>query len=264
MSLSKRIILILSLCVFVGCGIYIGKYYYDCHKASEKISKIQHLADSVGSASGSGNQNSNQGNSEERDQYAQNGMILGYYKAYQQNNDMVGWIRLPGTKINYPVMQQKDNNDYYLHRDFEGKYQYSGLPFMDYQCDLNMPGGNLIIYAHNMRDGSMFASIIDYKDKNFFESNPIIYFDTNYKRGKYKVFAAFSTKVGSSDEFEYHKHTQLGTTQEYDAYVQEVKRRSFYDTGITPVFGDQLLTLSTCSYGRSNERTVVVAKRVSN
>ena len=76
MSLSKRIILILSLCVVVGCGIYIGKYYYDCHKASEKISKIQHLADSVGSASGSGNQNSNQGNSEERDQYAQNGMIL--------------------------------------------------------------------------------------------------------------------------------------------------------------------------------------------
>ncbi len=275
MSAPKRIILILSLCIVVGCGAYLGKYFYDSYRAAQDISELQHLVE-AGNSGGSAGEEELQGGNEaaqdnagneqaaaEAEQYAPNGMLQGYYDAYQKNNDMVGWLKISGTKINYPVMHRPGDNEYYLHRNFEKEYQYSGLPFLDGDCDISLPSDNLIIYAHNMRDGSMFAHLLDYEDEDFFRENPTISFDTNYKRGTYAIFAVFSTKVGSSNEFEYYSKTMFDDKADFDAYVKQALDRSYYETYVDVIYGDKLITLSTCSYHRSNERTVVMAKKIS-
>lgn len=265
MSTPKRIVLILSLCILVACCAYLGKYFYDSYRAAQDISELQHLVES-GNAYDSGSEVTDTGNEEvsaETDQYAPNGMLQGYYDAYQKNNDMVGWLKISETKINYPVMHKSGDNEYYLHRNFEKEYQYSGLPFLDGDCDIDLPSDNLIIYAHNMRDGSMFADLLDYEDKDFFTGHSTVVFDTNYKRGTYAIFAVFSTKVGSSDEFRYYEKTMFENKNDFESYINEAISNSFYNTGVKPVYGDQILTLSTCSYNRSNERTVVMAKKIS-
>ena len=268
MSLSKRIILILSLCIFVGCGVYLGKYLYESHQAQKSLSALQDIVESGNaktdkkSALTDAQEPQNEEAKEVQEKYAPNGMLQGYYDAYQKNHDMVGWIKISGTKINYPVMYRHDSNEYYLHRNFDKEYQYSGLPFLDSQCDLALPSDNLIIYAHNMKDGSMFASLLDYEEKSFFKEHQIIDFDTNYRRGKYQIFAVFSTKVGSNQEFKYYEKTEFENYEDFEAYINRATKLSFYDTGISVSFGEQILTLSTCSYHRSDERTVVMAKKI--
>ena len=259
MSKSRRIILILSLCIFLGCAIYIGFYFYNSYTTHTKISHLQRIVDTDDNYDEEVTTEEIEENKPE--EYAPNGMIKGYYDAYALNNDMVGWIRLPNTKINYPVMQQ-DNNEFYLHRNFEKEYQYSGLPFLDYQCDIKLPSDNLIIYAHNMRDGSMFAKLLSYEKKDYYRNNQIVYFDTNYKRGKYQIFAVFRTKVGADDEFVYNEDTHFTDELTFREYIKKVQDNSLYDTGVDVNFGDKLLTLSTCSYNRSNERVVVMAKKI--
>ena len=260
MSKSRRIILILSLCIFLGCVVYIGFYIYNSYTTQTKISHLQRIVDNDDNIL-EDIEVIEEPEEDKPEEYASNGMIKGYYDAYVLNNDMVGWIRLPNTKINYPVMQQ-DNNEFYLHRNFEKEYQYSGLPFLDYQCDIKLPSDNLIIYAHNMRDGSMFAKLLSYEKKDYYKNNQIVYFDTNYQRGKYHIFAVFRTKVGSDDEFRYNENIHFTDELVFREYIEQVKENSLYDTDVEVNFGDKLLTLSTCSYNRSNERVVVMAKKI--
>ena len=90
-----------------------------------------------------------EGEKKKNKNFAPNGMLMQYYDLYQQNNDMVGWIKIDGTDINYPVMYKNDSNDYYMYRNFEGKDQNSGVPFMDMECNLAERSDNFIIYAIN-------------------------------------------------------------------------------------------------------------------
>ena len=262
----KRIVLILSLCVLAACAVYLGKYFYESCRAANDIEEIRELVDEGGGGDAPKEEAQPEPEAEpeepQQERYAENGMLLGYYNAYRKNSDMAGWVSIPGTKIDYPVMHKAGDNEFYLHRNFDKEYQYSGLPFIDGDCDLSLPSDNIIIYAHNMRDGSMFAHLLDYEDRDFFEAHPKVKFDTNYKRGEYAVFAVFSTKVGAPDEFKYYSKTMFKDKNDFEEYVKEAKERSFYDTGVDVSYGDALLTLSTCSYSRSNERTVVMAKKL--
>ncbi len=262
MNKKRRIILILSLSIFIGCVGYLAKYFYDSRKAKNDISALRNVVESgFEKDGGEKNDAQTEENNEPEEKYAPNGMIQGYYNAYEKNNDMVGWVKIEGTDIDYPVMQNEDN-EYYLHRNFEKKYQYSGLPFLDYQCDIKKPSDNLIIYAHNMKDGSMFAGLLGYEDKKFYDSHSVIDFDTNYERGKYKIFAVFETKTNSENEFKYHEWTEFESKEKFVEFMSTVKSGMLYKTGESVSYGDKILTLSTCSYNRSNERMVVMAKRI--
>ena len=252
------VVQLLFLCVFLACAGYIAKYFYDSHKAQSDIAELQQIVDETGDGE-SADDGTDSG--EKPVARASNGMLQKYYELYQQNEDIVGWVSVPGTDIDYPVMYKADNNDYYLHRNFKKEYQYSGLPFLDYQCNLAEPSANLIIYAHNMKDGTMFAPLTEYENKSYYDSHKTIKFDTMYEEAEYEIFGAFSTTVGADDEFRYHEFVNAYTEDEFYGYVNKVKELSYYDTGISAIFGDQLLTLSTCSYGTSNERFVIVAKR---
>lgn len=92
-----------------------------------------------------------------------------YQELYMQNNDMVGWIKVEDTKINYPVMQSKDNPNFYLRHGFDKGYTVYGCPYVQENCDVDAPSDNLVIYGHHMNDNSMFAGLMKYADKSFWE-----------------------------------------------------------------------------------------------
>lgn len=261
--MKKKLIAVqlLFLVIFLACAGYLGKYFYDSVRAKSDFAELRREIETAQSNSNVG-EKENTENTEKPPERAENGMLKKYYSLSQQNGDMVGWISIPGTSVDYPVMYQNDNNDYYLHRNFKKEYRYSGLPFLDYQCSLGEPSANLIIYAHNMKDGSMFAPLTDYDDKRFYESHKIIRFDTLYDENLYEVAGVFRTTMGAADEFKYYEFVNAHTDEEFYSFIDKVKKISLYDTGVNPIFGDNLLTLSTCSYGTSDERFVVVARKI--
>jgi sortase B len=254
---NKRLIIeILSLLIFLGCAAYIGMYYYNSHTAQNDISQLREKVEEQTKAD---TVQSQDGQEKEIITYMDNGMMSKYYPLYEQNNDMVGWLKVDGTDIDYPVMYTNTGNDFYMHHNFEKEKQYSGLPFLDYECDM-VRSTNLIIYGHNMKDGTMFSALLKYDDKAFFEQYGDIQFDTLYEQGKYRVIGAFYAKHDS--DFRYYEFTNAADEEEFEEYIENVKDNSLYDTGESVRYGDKLLTLSTCSYNTNDERFVVVAKRV--
>lgn len=184
----------------------------------------------------------------------------GLLALHDENPDCIYWITIPDTPIDYPVMYRPQDKDYYLHRDFYGDYLSSGTLYLEEDCDPRI-GDNLIIYGHHMNSGSMFAALDQYKSRDFYEAHPLITLQTLHGEETYRVMAAFATPVYTGHDFAYYGFTVTGDPTEYEAYVEACLSRSFYDTGITAVYGQRLLTLSTCEYSQKNGRMVVVAVR---
>lgn len=182
-----------------------------------------------------------------------------YQSLKDENPDFYGWISIEGTTIDYPVMYTPEDPAYYLRRAFDGTDSHSGVPFLDGGC---FPGcGNELIYGHNLNTGGMFSDLLDYDDADFWRDHPVIQFDTLESQGTYEVLAAFYTEVsGTPEAFPYYQYTDLRDEATFDAYVEGVTQSSLYNTGITPQYGDALLTLSTCSYHATDGRFVVVAR----
>lgn len=184
-----------------------------------------------------------------------------FAQLYTMNNDLVGWIRIPDTRIDYPIMQTPDRTDYYLRRNFEKKKATHGCIYAKEECDL-ATSDNVTIYGHYMRNGSMFAALGNYTTQAFWEEHKIILLDTLTQRRRYEIFAVFLTTASVGKGFSYHTFIQANSAQDYDAFVSRCKELSLYDTGITPQYGEKLITLSTCEKNISNGRLVVVARLV--
>ncbi len=189
-------------------------------------------------------------------------MIPGYGAVYDLNPDVVGWIRIDGTRVNYPVMHTPNSPDYYLKKDFDREYSEWGSIYMREECDIWEPSDNITLYGHCMRDGSMFADLHEYLEKDFWEGHQLIYFDTLYDYHVYEIFAVFKTSADLGEGFRYHMFVDAESEKEFNDFVSECKKLSFYDTGITPTYGDKLISLSTCEYTLDNGRLVVVARRI--
>ena len=184
-----------------------------------------------------------------------------YQEAYARNQEMVGWLRIDGTNVDYPVMHTPDDPEKYLHVDFDQKNSYPGTPFIDAQC--SMDSQNLLIYGHNMPNGTMFRSLFKYEQSNFWREHPVIVFDTLYEQQEYEVLAAFYDRVYYKTEnvFKFYQFIDPETEEEFQAGIAKFKEKSLYDTGVTAEYGDQLITLVTCAYQTNNGRFVVVARK---
>lgn len=191
-------------------------------------------------------------------------MLREYVAVYEQNSDFYGWLRIDGTQVNYPVMFTPDDPEYYLHRAFDKSESHSGTPFLDSYCFEGC--GNLLIYGHHMNNGTMFGSLPKYAEKSFWEEHKTIYFDTLYERGEYEIVAAFYGKALNEGEsgFRYYLYTDLTSSEIFDEYISQVYDAALYDTGIKAEFGDELITLSTCSYHTDNGRFIVVARKIKD
>ena len=185
-----------------------------------------------------------------------------YAALFAQNNDFIGWIKIDGTNVNYPVMQTPNKPDFYLKRSFDKSYSDYGVPYIDEACMTGI-SNNLVIYGHHMNDGSMFADLCKYTDADFCKEHPTIAFDKERQR------AFLRNKVGDIDAFKFNTNRETFKYNEYTLmdeaqfaeFMENVHARQLYDTGVTAEYGDQLLTLSTCEYTYPNGRFVVVAKK---
>lgn len=190
--------------------------------------------------------------------------ILAQYKAlYQMNNDLAGWVTIPETKVNYPVMFTEGDNDYYLSHDFDGNPDKNGLLVMDKRCYRDGTGSHVLIHGHNMKTGFMFGQLKKYKDRAFYEAHPRIYFDTLYEERVYEIIAVCITSVaaGADEDFKYYDFIRIDDEEAFAAYVQGAREESLYDTGREAYYGDELLTLSTCDYTKAEGRLVIIARR---
>lgn len=180
----------------------------------------------------------------------------------EQNDDFVCWISIDGTKIDYPVMQgSPDSPDFYLHHDFNKEDSESGLPYLNFDCNLSSTA--ILVYGHNMKNGSMFAGLLKFADEKYCQEHNVIRLETPQDTREFRIVSAFYDRVYYQDEDVFKYYNYVGNLDEtaYPDFVKNVKEKSLYDTGITPSFGDQLLILSTCAYHVSNGRFVVVAVR---
>ncbi len=187
-----------------------------------------------------------------------------YQELYAQNPDLVGWLRLEGTDIDYPVVQVPEDNSYYLRRGFDRLYASGGTLFLDGRCRIGQDAtANWLIYGHNMEDGSMFGTLTRYADEEFYRAHPTFTFDTLTRVGTWQVVAVVETTLGA-DELPYYSFFDAGSRGEWQRRVDAILDLALYDTGVVPKYGDQLLTLSTCGSPRADtpERFAVLAVRI--
>ena len=196
---------------------------------------------------------------------------------HEKNPDVIGWLKVDGMVIDYPVMQRMDNEDYYLDRDFDGNPSTAGSLIMDTDSvvgdgtkandynDGTKPSTNLIIHGHNMRNGSMFGDLDKYRKQDFEKQHSIIKFKSLYEEREYEIVSVFLSQVylaKQTDVFKYYKFFEAENKDQFDYFYNNIKKLQMYDTGVTAEYGDEFITLSVCAYHVENGRLVVVGKRI--
>lgn len=190
------------------------------------------------------------------------GMNLKYAYLYAVNTDLVGWIKIDGTNLDVQVVQAKDNEKY-LKTDFYGKKSRYGCPYLDFRNDAKYLNDNNVIYGHHMSDGLIFSNLDKYKTIDGYKESPIIRYDTIYQTYYFKIFAAFITNGLPEDDNDYlfnYTVTEFSSDDKFVSFVEEIQKRSLFNTDVNVLPDDKLLTLSTCSYEFPKARLVVVAR----
>lgn len=157
------------------------------------------------------------------------------------NSDIVGWICIEGTNINYPVVQGADNN-HYLKRLFDGTYNSSGCIFLDYRCTPDFTDQHSIIYGHHMKDKSMFSGLMNYKDQAFYDEHSIALLVTPTAYYKIQFFSGYVSDTWS-DAWDLNF-----SEYEYLSWLNDIQRKSCFETDYIPTTEDRIVTLSTCTY----------------
>lgn len=172
-------------------------------------------------------------------------------KLFAMNSDCIGWLCIPGTAVDYPVMHTPENPQKYLRKNFYGEYSQSGVPFLDGRCDAD--SDNLILYGHNMKNGTMFSNLRYYTDPAFCDEHKTMELETADELKLYELFAVL--KTDNADEW-YNFITADGK-ESFDEHIVSIKARSLYQPDITPEYGQRILSLSTC-YGSSKSGRLLV------
>lgn len=168
------------------------------------------------------------------------------------NPDCVGWIHIPDTGISYPVVQGSDNSHYLKHL-FNGEWNISGSIFLDCRVDASLSDRHSIIYGHHMKNGTMFSGLTKYKKQQYYEEHPIGLFITPECTYKIEFFAGY---VAGVDEDAWKVGFQ--SDEDFEAWIEETKRKSWIESPLSPAVTDRVLTLSTCSYEFDNARFVLL------
>lgn len=175
------------------------------------------------------------------------------------NSDVVGWIKIDGTKVNYPVMQNSNDSNYYLHRNIYKGYSSIGSIYVPNICNIKK-ADNIILYGHHIKDGSMFGSLTKYKSYNYFKEHKYIKLMTDESSfSDYEIMAIIVTNV---EDFNYYGFTKAENQNQFNEYVRQCRSMSIFETGVQANYGDKLVTLVTCEYSQNNGRMIIVAKKI--
>lgn len=189
--------------------------------------------------------------------------MLQVQELQKENQDIVGWIEIPDTNINYPVLQGTDN-EYYINHNYKHEKTSKGSIFLNKDYNWETLSCNLLIYGHNMKNGEMFQDLLNYSSKTYYQEHPIIRFTTANEDAEYEIMSAFKSRVYYKSEenvFRYYNFLDAETEEEYNNFVTNAKTSSLYDTGISAQYKDPLITLITCSYHVQDGRFVVIGRK---
>ena len=253
-----RLDAILLIIGVVCLGIFAGISYYNAmeeKRSRETVEQLRSMRD-IGIAP--------RVDSSQTDTEKQDAITTSYEWLFEANADMIGWLNIPGTQIDYPVMQTPEDEEYYLRRNFYKEKDKNGCLLMDTDSDIHMSGANLIIHGHNMKSGDMFGTLQDYQDQEYGMEHNKLYLYTRDEKREYELIAVFFSKVylQTDQVFKYYQYFGGEDPDAFDSFYSNIKKLSLYDTGVEAEYGDEFLTLSTCAYQTKNGRFVVVAKRI--
>ena len=273
---KKKWIFVTLLIFFIICGLisasYIGYNYYVAYVNEKNNERLQELLNSQSAESSEISESTEISESSEESERPEVipeesepelKMLPMFEGLYAKNDDIAGWIKIEDSKINYPVMKYRDN-EFYLKNDFDKKPNKYGVPFIDYENNLEKRDKNTIIYGHNMNDGQMFGELTKYRSTDYYKKHPIVEFSTLYEQNKYKIISAFiaNTKPEYGDVFDYHNKINFESQEDFDKFIEDVKVRSFFEAPVDVNYEDNLLTLSTCTYEFNGARFVLVAREL--
>lgn len=204
-------------------------------------------------------------------------MLANMRELYNMNEDLIGWLKIDDTNVDYHLMQCKEDEKYYLDRDFQKNYSANGSLILDNDSDIGsgtkannyddgtLPSTNLIIHGHNMKNGAMFGNLDKYRQQEYESTHNIIKLTTLYEEREYEIVAVCLSQVylkTQTDVFKYYKFFEAYSEDEFNDFYENIKKIQIYDTGVTAEYGDEFVTLSVCAYHVENGRLIVVAKRV--
>jgi len=250
-----KLILIISLsAILLYSGINIGIYIFDGYTNKELNENLQQAYHQFDSSDTGGNEASAD------DPASVPGVSEQYADRFESllniNKDVVGWVNIPDSQIDYPVVQA-DNNEFYLNHDLKNERSSHGTVFMDYRNSSNGRDYNTVLYGHHMKDGTMFAGLSAYKDRSFYAEHAYIEYDSLEQPAKWEIFSVYVSRPGDDTP-----QIAFNNDEEYAQYLDRIISRSIYKTGVDVTTDDRILTLMTCSYEYNNARLVIHAKRV--
>lgn len=262
-----NILLIIFALVFGVSAFMVGKYAVESVQANKQKNALLDIKNQSAGKPTDGQSvqpsaSSGETGASEATEPAVPGILPEYAELYALNEDLVGWIYVPDTNIDYPVMQTDREKDFYLHRDFYREYSSHGMIYADEKCDINEPSDCVVLYGHNKDDGTMFGDMDFFWNENYYKAHKTLYFDTLTTHYEYEIVTVFNTTATLGEGFEYHLFVDAADEAEFDEFVNTCKSLALYDTGVDAQYGDKLLLLSTCEYSHTNGRLVIVAKRV--
>ena len=250
--LRKTLKIVSSLVLVVSIGILVKILVIDSYLSQKAASEIQELYHHQQDS-----ENNNDGEKAEEDSK--------FSELLKINSEICGWITVPGTRIDYPVLQgNKNETHFYLDHNYKREKSKYGSIFLDPICQLSENPKNCVIYGHHMADGQMFADLMKFSSLDFYNQNPLISFETIYDRNaKWKIFSVFKTNtLASQGKIFYYVVSDFADNNSFLDYVSQIRKRSLLDIPVDVNENDKLITLSTCSYEFQDFRTVVVARRV--
>lgn len=266
----KLIITILSILVFLGCSFFLIYYLIlqpqHSRAVTNKYRKIYYSYTPPAKETVAPEEEELQIKLDKKYAGKKNadGILLKFEKLLKYNSDIKGWLTIPGTNIDYPVMQSYSGSDFYLKRDFEGNKDKNGSLYIDGNCNVKKPSKNIVIHGHNMdTTGMMFHELLKYNDINFYMHHPVITFDSIYKESQWKIigYIKVSGNMNENVNFNYLKG-DFHSKEEFMDFIYQIEMRSLYYCPVDVNEKDRLLMLSTCSYEANNYRTVLIARKV--
>ena len=254
----RKIVFIISILAIIGSAAWlVNDYFIQPYLISQQNEAVAELIDNTEATPEQVVEKLNNLDEEEK--------TVTFESLKAQNKDFKGWLAVPGADISLPIVQTT-NNDKYLNTGFNGKWLSGGTAFIDCQNKAAFSDMNTVIYGHNMRDGSMFGKIKNYKSIDTYKKNPLIYVYTENKNYVYKIYSVFLTSAVKSDDNGYvfaYNFINLSDSSNFASFMEEVKLRSYYNTGVDYAEGDKIITLSTCDRTvMKNGRLVIIGRLV--
>lgn len=258
-SLISTIIYYISITVLVICIIAFAINIYNSYKTKKNTKKVQDIYHSETTIS----------TTDPNDKPDQSPILSQFEPLLKINSETIGWLTVPNTTADIVVVQKSDKetgNNYYLEHDFFNENSEAGAVFMDRRdtATENTTSDNIILYGHNQADKTIFGDLKKYKDIDFYKENPVITFSTLYNESQYKIISYFviDSETSHEDIFDYHNYINFNTQEDFNYFISEIKDRSYMINDVDVKYGDNLLTLSTCSSEFESARFVIVARQV--